>query len=43
MYATPMYFYNFPAQLRAFRDRHVCGIAKPFGIAATALLLCFYD
>lgn len=43
VYATPMYFYNFPAQLRAFQDRMFCGIAKPFGITATALLLCFED
>ncbi len=43
VYATPMYFYNFPAQLRAFQDRMFCGIAKPFGIKQTALLLCFED
>lgn len=43
VYATPMYFYNLPAQLRAFQDRMFCGIAKPFGITATALLLCFED
>ena len=43
VYATPMYFYNFPSQLRAFQDRMFCGIAKPFGIKQTALLLCFED
>lgn len=43
VYATPMYFYNFPAQLRAFQDRMFCGVAKPFGIKQTALLLCFED
>lgn len=43
VYATPMYFYNFPAQLRAFQDRMFCGVTKPFGITATALLLCFED
>lgn len=43
VYATPMYFYNFPAQLRAFQDRMFCGIAKPFGITQTALLFCFED
>lgn len=43
VYATPMYFYNFPAQLRAFQDRMFCGVVKPFGITQTALLLCFED
>lgn len=43
VYATPMYFYNFPAQLRTFQDRMFCGVAKPFGIRETALLLCFED
>lgn len=43
VYATPMYYYNFPAQMRAFQDRMFCGIAKPFGITQTALLLCFED
>ncbi len=43
VYATPMYYYNFPAQMRAFQDRMFCGIAKPFGISQTALLLCFED
>lgn len=43
VYATPMYYYNFPAQMRAFQDRMFCGIAKPFGIPYTALLLCFED
>ncbi len=43
VYATPMYNYSFPAQMAAFRDRMFCGIAKPFGIPQTALLLCFED
>lgn len=43
VFATPMYYYNFPAQLRAFQDRMFCGVAKPFGIKETALLLCFED
>ncbi len=43
VYATPMYFYNFPAQLRAFQDRMFCGIARPFGVKQAALLLCFED
>ncbi|MDO4291118.1 MAG: flavodoxin family protein [Eggerthellaceae bacterium] len=43
VYATPMYYYNYPAQLRAFQDRMFCGIAKPFNIPQTALLLCFED
>ena len=43
VWATPMYFYNFPAQLRAFQDRMFCHIGKPFTINSTALLLCFED
>lgn len=43
VYATPVYYFNLPAQLRAFQDRMFCGIAKPFGIKETALLLCFED
>ena len=43
VWATPMYFYNFPAQLRAFRDRMFCQIGKPFTIKSTALLFCFED
>lgn len=43
VYATPMYCYNMPAQMRAFEDRTFCGIVKPFGITETALLLCFED
>lgn len=43
VYATPMYYYNFPAQMRAFQDRMFCGVAKPFNISETALLLCFED
>lgn len=43
VWATPMYFYNFPAQLRAFQDRMFCQIGKPFTIKQTALLLCFED
>lgn len=43
VYATPMYFYNFPAQMRAFEDRTFCQIGKPFNIKQTALLLCFED
>lgn len=43
VWATPMYFYNFPAQLRAFQDRMFCQMGKPFGIKKTALLLCFED
>lgn len=43
VFATPMYYYNFPAQMRAFQDRMFCGIAKPFNIPETALLLCFED
>lgn len=43
VYATPMYYYSYPAQIKAFMDRMFCGIAKPFGITKTALLLCFED
>ena len=43
VFATPMYYYNFPAQLRAFQDRMFCGVAKPFGIPQIGLLLCFED
>lgn len=43
IFATPMYYYNFPAQLRAFQDRMFCGIAKPFGIPQMGLLFCFED
>ncbi len=43
VFATPMYYYNYPSQLRAFQDRMFCGIAKPFGIPEIGLLLCFED
>ncbi len=43
VFATPMYYYNFPSQLRAFQDRMFCGVAKPFGIPQIGLLLCFED
>ncbi len=43
VYATPMYNYNFPAQMRAFQDRMFCGIAKPFDIPFVGLLMCFED
>ena len=43
IYATPMYYYSFPAQMRAFQDRQFCGIGKSFNIKYTGLLLCFED
>lgn len=43
VYAIPMYFYTWPAQMKAFMDRMFCGMGKPFGIKASALLLCFED
>ena len=43
VYAFPLYYYTYPAQIKAFMDRMFCGIAKPFGIRKTALLLCFED
>ncbi|MGI6217573.1 MAG: flavodoxin family protein [Coriobacteriales bacterium] len=43
VYATPMYYYSFPAQTKLFMDRMFCGVVKPFGISKTALLVCFED
>lgn len=43
VYAIPMYYYTWPAQIKAFMDRMFCGIAKPFGIERAALLVCFED
>lgn len=43
VFAMPMYYYSYPAQIKAFMDRMFCGVVKPFGITKTALLLCFED
>lgn len=43
VFATPMYYYSWPAQIKAFMDRMFCGVVKPFGIKRSALLLCFED
>lgn len=43
VYATPMYFYNLPGQMRCFEDRTFCQIGKPFNVKQTALLMCFED
>lgn len=36
VYATPLYCFTYPAQLKAFQDRMFCGIAKSFNIRASA-------
>ncbi len=43
VWATPLYSFTYPAQLKAFQDRMFCGIAKPFHIPEVGLLLCFED
>ncbi|MDO4501904.1 MAG: flavodoxin family protein [Coriobacteriia bacterium] len=43
VFAIPMYYYSYPAQIKAFQDRMFCGIAKPFGIKEVALLLTYED
>lgn len=43
VYAIPMYFYTWPAQIKAFMDRMFCAIGKPFGIRRAALLVAFED
>ena len=45
VYAIPMYYYTYPAQVKAFMDRMFCAIGNPgmFGFKKTALLLCFED
>lgn len=43
VFATPLYFYSWPAQIKAFLDRMFCGIANPFKVSKSALLLVFED
>ena len=43
VYATPLYCFTYPAQLKAFQDRMFCGIAKSFNIPRVGLLLCLED
>lgn len=45
VYAFPMYYYTYPAQIKAFMDRMFCAVGNPgmFGFKKTALLLCFED
>lgn len=43
VYATPIYYFSFPAQFKAFMDRMFCGIANPFGKKKTMLLTVFED
>ena len=44
VYATPIYYYTFTAQMKAFMDRQFCAIGgNPFTIKDTALLTVFED
>lgn len=43
VFAIPMYFYSYPAQIKAFQDRMFCSIGKSFGIKGMALLLTYED
>ena len=44
VYAFPLYFYSYPAQIKAFMDRLFCQAGgNSFNIRKTALLLCFED
>jgi len=44
VYAFPMYFYTYPAQIKAFMDRQFCAIGgKPISFGKVALLLVFED
>ncbi|MDO5118332.1 MAG: flavodoxin family protein [Eggerthellaceae bacterium] len=44
VYAFPMYFYTYPAQIKAFMDRQFCAIGgKPINFNKVALLLAFED
>ena len=42
VYATPLYCFTYPAQLKAFQDRMFCGIAKSFNIPRVGLLRVDY-
>lgn len=42
-YVTPIYYFTFSAQIKAFMDRMFCGIAKPFSVKSTVLLTAFED
>lgn len=43
VYATPVYYFSFSAQIKAFMDRMYCGLADPFGLTACCLLTVFED
>ena len=45
IYAMPLYYYSYPAQLKAFMDRQFCAIGKPgmFGFKRSGLLVTMED
>ncbi|MEA5020021.1 MAG: flavodoxin family protein [Gordonibacter sp.] len=45
VYAFPLYYYSYPAQIKAFMDRMFCAVGNPgmFEFNKTALLMCFED
>ena len=43
VFCSPVYFYNYTSQIKAFMDRLFCMAAKPFAIKNAALLLTFED
>ena len=44
VYSFPLYYYSYPAQIKAFMDRQFCQVGgRPFGTKRSALLLVFED
>ena len=44
VYAFPLYYYTYPAQIKAFMDRQFCAIGgRKFAMKKTALLMPFED
>ena len=44
IYAFPLYYYSYPAQIKAFMDRQFCAIGgRKFAMQKTALLMPFED
>jgi len=43
VFASPVYWFGFPSQLKAVIDRMYAGIGSPYPIASTALLLVYAD
>ena len=44
VYAFPLYYYSYPAQVKAFMDRQFCAIGgRKFGYRKVALLMPFED